>query len=61
MKFRNPILSHLLPEFLHLSRSSLFLCGGGVHQKALQEPAGGHGAQRVPVPEKARGAEDKAD
>lgn len=61
MKFKNPILSHLFPEILWLSRSSLFLRGGGVYQTALQEPAGGHGAQWVPVPEEAGGAEDKAD
>ena len=34
-------------------RSAVVVCGGGFHQAALQEPSGGHGAQRLPVPEEA--------
>lgn len=44
-----------------LCRFALLLRGGGVHQEALQEPAGGDGAERLPVPEEAGGAADQAD
>ena len=41
-------------------RAAVLLRGGGVDQAALQEPPGGHGAQRLPVPEEAGGAADQA-
>lgn len=42
------------------SRAAVVLRGGGVHQAALQEPAGGHGAQRLPLSEEAGGPAHQA-
>ena len=55
-------LHHRLLRFKECfsSRAAVVVRGGGVHKAALQEPSGGHGAQRLPVSEEAGGAAHQA-